>query len=291
MGIFNRFSRKNRKPYKPIVVFGIARSGTTWLAQIIASAGYELNFEALGSMNFRKKDQIPSIPIPSDYYVRAGGKNPYKKYMDLVMNCKIRNSFTQRGHINIGKSRKVIKLIRANLMIDWLQENYDFYGVFLIRNPLATINSQIEKDFFGNLQSHGPAKIYPDSVIKYFNKRQQELIRKVKTAKDRLIVNWCINTKIPLEVSSRDTLQVIRYEELVDEPKKVIKKLSEFAGFQYDFRVKRVIGKRSFTTRKETKQIKNYDPTKAWKKNFTQEEIDSAVEIVKAFNLEEYLDL
>jgi hypothetical protein len=291
MSVLNLFSKEDKDFYKPIVIFGEARSGTTWLAQIIAASGYELNFEPLGSMNFPKDYIINCNPVPSYYHISKGEKSVYKEYIDLVMNCEIKNKFTHRGNINIGKPKKVIKLIRANLMIDWIQDNYDFYGIFIIRNPLATINSQMKYNMWGHIQKLGPTKMLPERVINYFNEDQKELIKSVKMPKERLAVFWCINNKIALTFSNKKNLRIVKYEDLVKNPKKVIKDLSKFAHFPYNNKVKNAIKRKSFTTRKETEQIKNYDPTKAWKENFTQEEIDSIVEIVKAFNLEEYLDL
>jgi hypothetical protein len=289
MNIFKVFSQKLNKNYKPIVIFGEARSGTTWLAQIIAASGYELNFEGLGFLNYKNEQNLNCAKTPSYFHIRKGEHNPYKKHMDYVMSAQIRNSYVVRD--NKGKRKKVIKLIRGNLMIDWIQDNYDFYGIFIIRNPLATIDSQIKYNMWKHIQELGPIEMLPKRVIDYFNKNQKELIRSVKTPKERLAVFWCINNKIALNFSDKKNLRVIKYEELVAEPEKVIKELSKFAHFPYNNKVRRAIKKKSFTTREDTKKIKNYDPTKAWKKNFTQEEIDSIVEIVKAFDLEEYLDL
>jgi hypothetical protein len=209
--------------------------------------------------------------------------------MDYVMSAQIRNSYVARD--NKGEKKKIIKLIRASLMIDWIQDNYDFYGILIIRNPLATINSQMKYNMWGHIQKFGPTKMLPERVINYFNENQKELIKSVKTPKERLTVFWCINNKIALTFSNKKNLRIVKYEDLVKNAKKVIKDLSKFAHFPYNNEVKKAIKRKSFTTRKETEQIKNYDPTKAWKENFTQEEIDSIVEIVKAFDLEEYLDL
>jgi hypothetical protein len=275
-----------KKKYKPIVIFGEARSGSTWLAQIISASGYELNFEGFGSMNFSKDYKIPFKKVPEHFYIRKGEKNPYKNYIDLVMDCKLEDKFVYRGNINIGSPKKLIKLIRASLMIDWLQDNYDFYGIFIIRNPFATINSQFQKRFFLNLQEKGLTSKYPEKVINYFNREQQDLIYKAQTAKDRLAVQWCINNRIAIDVVDKNSIYFIKYEDLIDKSKRTIKKLSKFAKFPYTKDVKEMIYKESFTTRKNT-----IDPRTDWKKNFTQEEITSILEIVETFNLTEYVEL
>jgi hypothetical protein len=237
-------------------------------------------------MNFSKDYKIPFKKVPEHFYIRKGEKNPYKNYIDLVMDCKLEDKFVYRGNINIGSPKKLIKLIRASLMIDWLQDNYDFYGIFIIRNPFATINSQFQKRFFLNLQEKGLTSKYPEKVINYFNREQQDLIYKAQTAKDRLAVQWCINNRIAIDVVDKNSIYFIKYEDLIDKSKRTIKKLSKFAKFPYTKDVKEMIYKESFTTRKNT-----IDPRTDWKKNFTQEEITSILEIVETFNLTEYVEL
>jgi hypothetical protein len=280
-----------KKNYKPVVIFGVARSGTTWLSQIISAAGYELNFEPIGSMNFTKDYKVKYEPIPPFYYLEKQDKNNYKPYTDLIMKAEIRDKFVLRPNKQnyIGSNKKVIKLIRANLMISWLQENYDFYGVLIIRSPHATINSQIK--YHMNEGVRDLRAFYPGEVFRFFNEKQLQTIDNVKKRKDILATNWCINNFIPLKVADKRNLKIIRYEDLLETPEKTIKSLGKFAGFNFTKEVKAMIRKRSFTSRKETKKITDYNPRTAWKKDFTLEEIESVVEIVKTFNLEEYLDI
>jgi hypothetical protein len=285
------FKKPQPKTYKTIVIFGVARSGTTWLSQIISAAGYELNFEAMGSMNFADDYQTKQDPIPPFYYIKKGEKNPYKPYMDMVMNAEIRDNFVLRPKRQnyIGSKKKVVKLIRANLMIDWMQENYDFYGILLVRSPHATINSQIK--YHMNEGVKNIEEFYPDTLLNNFTTIQRNVMKKVKSRKDILAVNWCIQNSIPLKNADKKDFTIIKYEDLLENPKKVIKNLSKKAGFDFTKEVKEQFYRKSFTSRKETKKITDYNPRTSWRKNFTQEETDSVVEIVKAFNLEEYLDL
>jgi hypothetical protein len=279
------------KTYKPIVIFGVARSGTTWLSQIISTVGYELSFEPIGSMNFAEDYKVKHEPIPPFYYLEKRDKNAYKPYMDMIMSAEIRDKFVLKPDQQkyIGSNKKVIKLIRANLMIPWMQENYDFYGILIIRSPHATINSQIK--YHMNEGVLNIEDFYPKVVLNNFTPKQRNIMKKVKNRKDILAVNWCIQNSIPLKKANRHNFVILKYEDLVKNPKRVIRKLSKRVGFDFTKAVREQLYKKSFTSRKETKKIQNYNPRSFWKKNFTQEEIDSIVEIVKAFNLEEYLDL
>jgi hypothetical protein len=280
-----------KKDYKPIIVFGVARSGTTWLSQIISAAGYELNFEPMGSMNFAEDYKLKHEPIPPFYYLEKEDKNDYKSYIDMIMSTEIRDKFVLRPNRQnyIGSNKKIIKLIRANLMIPWMQKHYDFYGILLIRSPHATINSQIK--YHMNEGVKNIEEFYPKDVLQNFTSKQKELMKNVKNRKDVLAVNWCIQNYIPLQKADKDNFVILKYEDLVNNPKKVIKRLSKRVGFEFTKEVKDQLYKKSFTSRKETKKIKNYNPRTSWRKNFTKEEIDSVTEIVKAFNLENYLDL
>jgi hypothetical protein len=104
MDIFKVSFQKLSKNYKPIIVFGEARSGTTWLAQIIAASGYELNFEGLGFLNYKNEQNLNCRKTPSYFHIRKGEHNLYKKHMDYVMSAQIRNSYVVRD--NEGKQKK-----------------------------------------------------------------------------------------------------------------------------------------------------------------------------------------
>jgi hypothetical protein len=78
------------KSYKPIVVLGEGRSGTTWLSQIIAAAGYELNFEPMGHLNFTKKHNFNCDPIPYHYYLRKEKKILTKNIQTLLWVVKLK---------------------------------------------------------------------------------------------------------------------------------------------------------------------------------------------------------
>jgi hypothetical protein len=94
-----------------------------------------------------------------------------------------------------------------------------------------------------------------------------------------------------LKGADRKILIIVKYEDLVKNPKNVIRKLSKKTGFQFTKEVKEQLYKKSFMIRKETKEIRNYDPRTSWRQSFTKKETDSVTKIVREFNLEEYLDL
>jgi hypothetical protein len=132
---------------------------------------------------------------------------------------------------------------------------------------------------------------YPERVLSLFNEEQKEYMYKVNTRKEILAINYCINYSIPLRFVRFTNIKIIKYEDLFENPIKTIKMLGKFAGFKYSKSVKNAINKKSFTVRSETKKIKDYNPRLAWRKNFSDDEISNIVDIIKTFNLEEYLDI
>jgi hypothetical protein len=203
------------------------------------------------------------------------------------MSGKIRNKKVLRG--NEGLERKVIKLIHANLMVDWLQDNYDAYYIFLIRNPLAVVSSQ--EEFNMNLKLKHITDFYPKKVLNLFNKNQREIIDNIKNRKELLTVNWCIQNSIPLKFADKKKLKIIKYENLAKKPISTIKYLSNYANFKYSKEVKNSIGKKSFMSRKETLNKNNYNPLTDWKNKLTKSEVNRIIKIVTKFDLERYLDL
>lgn len=279
--MFKLFKKKPNK--KNIIIFGHGRSGTTWLAQIISASGIELNFEPL---NYSRLGIIPKISKPyNTLYLQKGDKINMEKFYDKALKGKIRTKWTQRGN-SVKAKRKVIKVIRANLMIDWVLDRYDVYPIFMIRNPFAVVVSRtIRKKGENNVNGLFENKILYDLYLHKF--------RKYKKLTDPMLVGtfqWCLQNYIPKVEGILDKVQIIQYEKLYENPNKVIKELAEKYEFDFNEDVKKMINSKSVTARKYSK-VEGYDPLTNWKKHVTEEQIKKMLEIIEDFDLMEYVSI
>lgn len=162
---------------KPLVIAGSGRSGTTWVQDVIASAnGLKTIFEPLlpvlddTAKKYADRYLTAEVEAPqlnaymdrifsgsldnvwTNYRVRPDRLKPsleqfkscskarafYRRYKNLLNNYRIYN----KGP-NDGVS---VKFIRANLMLEWLEANYDINVLFILRHPCAVIESKLRLD-------------------------------------------------------------------------------------------------------------------------------------------------
>lgn len=267
-----------------IVVFGAGRSGTTWLAQIIAAAGLELIFEPLW------KQEVPEVaewkPFPLFY--KRGDDFPWHETFSRIMSGEVRNEWIIRQ--NPGAERKVVKFIRANLMIDWILENYPVHPAFIIRNPLSVVASMQEQEWYvpekwvrSLLRAPRFAEPFFADLPGVVELAQRELSEvEAKTA------FWCIQNVVPKRLGSFRRVHMVIYEELCEDPEGLMAELAPKIDLPMTDEVCAQLHRRSFMAGKRDGEA-GYDPITAWNSVLDTAEADAVEDIVDRFQLTEYL--
>ncbi|MBB5987749.1 sulfotransferase [Sphingobium lignivorans] len=146
---------------KRVIVSGMPRSGTSWTAKALSFApGFTYYREPDNS------DHVPGAPGP-DYwnlYLKAGDDHPlYQAHMDRALSGQVATSFTMKEDqgplierlpprlrglgdrwpaLYMRKPHVLVKLIRANLTLDWLAARYpEARIVSLVRHPVGQFAS------------------------------------------------------------------------------------------------------------------------------------------------------
>jgi len=273
------------KTTKDIVVFGAGRSGTTWLAQIIASAGLEFIFEPLNPGEVAEARVMKPLPL----FCRKRDAFEWQDLFTKMMNGEIRNSWTLRA--NPGAERKVIKFIRANLLIEWILHNYDVHPVFIVRNPLSVVASIIEQGW--ELKADWVRQVLSSPRLNepFFARIPEvsEWVSRDLTDAEIKALYWCIHNHVPKSTGLYRRLHLVRYEELCQEPEEVFGRLALKIGIPLNSSTRSAFAKPSFM-RGKRQGTKGYDPRKAWRDILTPEDVAAIKNIVVAFDLAEYFD-
>jgi len=270
---------------KNIVVFGAGRSGTTWLAQIIASAGLELIFEPLNASEVAEAKVINRHPL----FCRKHEAFEWQEIISRMMRGEVRNSWTIRD--NEGAERKVVKFIRANLLAEWIIKNYDVHPVFIIRNPLAVVASIIEqgweisaewvKSVLRSPRLNGPFFSAIPEVSNWVS-------RDLSEAEVRALY-WCIHNYVPQQMGLFRKLHFVRYEELAENPEDVFGRLAPKIGIEMTEAVRAAFSRPSFMHGKRHSTT-GYDPKTAWRDTLTSADAEAVKAIIGAFGMTAYID-
>ena len=141
-------------PERTVFVAGSARSGTTWVGSVVSSMlrarpiFEPLILNSRGAFAFAHERFPAKADLRRSYqlYIRPslGPRTPYYEEVGRILAGRVRGPWVD-AEARAGLYReRVVKDIRANLYLDWIQEAWPGLRlIWVIRNPLAVIQSQV----------------------------------------------------------------------------------------------------------------------------------------------------
>ncbi|MCP4267548.1 MAG: hypothetical protein GY777_18615 [Candidatus Brocadiaceae bacterium] len=229
----------SRNHIKPIVLAGTGRSGTSWLLDILTlDYDYRSIFEPLHNI------QVPSAADFYYLYLVENDNHPaLEKYMYNVFYNHTREAWLRWMHFGISKEtpiikktmqymyslpkfkfwakNRVIKLIKGNLMLGWLQKQFDVNIVYLIRHPCAVVSSQKRMGWNVSLNRF----MEQANLIEAYLAPHLDVIKTAETDTQKLAILWCIENVVVFRQLEQLKLHASAYlyEDIVCEPERQLK--------------------------------------------------------------------
>lgn len=212
-------------PARALVVAGSARSGTTWLAEILATRlRCRLLFEP-----FRAE----RVPLAADLgygrYARPGSDDPaLADLVGRILAGRVRSRWSDRYNTVRWVRRRVVKEIRILNLLPWLADRFPSTPiVYLLRHPIPSAQSLVELGWPDRLASfldqeelmRGPLAAYASTA------------RRVAADGDplqRFVLRWCLENTVPLRTLERDRAHLVFYEHLVADPGRELIRLASY---------------------------------------------------------------
>ena len=268
-------------PCKSIVVAGTARSGTTWLGDLIASqVPCRILFE-------------PFNPeLVSDYrrfhyfqYLRPGTENPeFFAFARKVFTGDIRNRWVDRQNERIISKLRLVKEIRANLALKWLHDNFPQVPIiFMIRHPCAVVLSRMELGWATD--SDIEAFISQPQFVEDYLGPYLDLIRSAGNSEEKHAIIWSVSNIVPLKQFSPNELKVVYYENLCLNPEGELPGIFKTIGYEYSSLLADTLNRPSQTTRAGSALVVGTDKIRYWKQKLSRSQIDNILRVVQAFGL------
>jgi len=284
-------SLRNKIPIPPLIdqhdyrkslfLAGTGRSGTTWLQEIMNyDNAYRMMFEPF----YPEKVDIVSHWSPFQYLDSSNNEPKFLEPARAILSGNIRNNWVDKYNKRIISHYRIIKDIRANLMLYWIKERFSEIPIIMIlRHPCAVANSKLQANWDSNLQFYlSQEKLIGDCLKNYESK-----MRDLKSNFEQHIFSWCIENFIPLKQFNGKNLFVIFYEDLCIDPEPEIRELFSFIDKPYKKKVNHFINKPSLETSKRSAIISGNDLITSWKKNITRKQIRKALKILSEFGLDQ----
>jgi hypothetical protein len=259
-----------------VFLAGSGRSGTTWVSEILNhSNDYRLVFEPFhpGQIGvFRRKQYLRPDDRREEYLGAA----------KRVLTGGIRSSWTDRFNRKFVVRRRLIKEIRANLLLGWMHENFPGMPiVLLLRHPCAVVVSRLALGWRDNL-SDATEQV---ELVEDFLGPMEDEIRAARSAFERHVFSWCIENYVPLRQFGPGEVHLAFYENFVVHPGDEIRRLFTFLGEDFDGRAYRALRRPSPLSRRgETPSVD------AWRLSVSDSQLERAVEILGLFGLDRVYD-
>ncbi|MGE3538795.1 MAG: hypothetical protein AB7N91_15355 [Candidatus Tectimicrobiota bacterium] len=213
-------SRDRKPPMKVILVAGSGRSGTTWLGNIIAGDEWRILFEPF---NERRVPAVAGLGL-RPYFHPTAAYPQWHPVIERVLRGHITNAWTDKDRPRLKVSQSaglLIKEIRVNGMLAWLDHHFHPTIVYIIRHPCAVIASRLQLQWDTPLE----AILAQPQLMRDYLAPYEPLVRGARSAVQKHAIMWCVENLIPLTQLAHHNWICCTYEHLVLDPGQEIRRL------------------------------------------------------------------
>lgn len=147
-----------RPPSSAVLLVGSGRSGTTWIADAIVAAGrLQQIFEPLQPNAVPEARRVAGWEdgpwtLVRSRYLGPGRPHPaWNNFLDRVFRGDVRNYWTDQVRTSWFPKRYLIKMIRANLMLGFIDKAFRPPIVLVVRHPCAVVASRLRIPWQANV--------------------------------------------------------------------------------------------------------------------------------------------
>jgi Sulfotransferase family len=259
-----------------VFLAGSGRSGTTWLSEIINHRRkYRYVFEP-----FNPREVGPFGHFRTKQYLRPDDQR--EGYLDparLALTGALRDPWTDRFNGRIVARRRLIKDIRANLVLGWIRANFPGMPIILLlRHPCAVVVSRLALGWRDNLSETMEQR----ELVEDFLLPMEAEIRAARGDFERHLFLWCIDNYVPMKQLGPQDLHLTFYEDLLVRPQAELQSLFTFLGEDFDDRLYRRMRRLSPLGRKNTCR----PSLEGWRTRVSDHQLQRTMEILRLFGLD-----
>lgn len=203
-----------------IVILGSARSGTSWLSELMAlQHRYRMLFEPEHEFN-TKNGKL----ICDRYLTQTNASKAIKNYLQQVFSnrvdcdwiAQLSNRKWKRHLWPFVPKKFIVKFVRCNLAAHYFVDEFKIPTLFVIRNPYDVIASQSRVKFpwLYDLSWFRSQNELCDLLTIHFgyNLRSETQLSDF----EKLCLRWCIENSIPF-ISDAHHFELLKYETVKDD--------------------------------------------------------------------------
>lgn len=284
------------EPHTAILLAGPGRSGTTWLADVIASAsGVQQIFEPL-LFNPHVYDLADWSPPSVEtylrlYYLRPDGDYPgWHELLNRILRGRYRTYLTDTERSSFFPKRYLIKEVRANLMLGYIHDHFQPSLIYLMRHPCAVIASRMRLHWQVDLDELlGQEELVADYLSDWVGDVERARTNPVASH----AIWWAVESAVAAcNLATRPHYPVF-YERLLVEPQTQMKALLDWLDLDIHAIPLPLLERKSRTTWNDQPQPQSPELEQrlgSWRKRLNQKEQSQILDWAHRLGVSEYSD-
>jgi Sulfotransferase family len=274
-------------PEDTVMVAGSARSGTTWVADLVnAGNDHRYVFEP-----FRPDRLAVARPFGTRRYLPPEDDDPVRLAAAAdILAGRVRGRWPDQLNRAVLPRRRLVKDVWANLILGWLHRRFpEVPLVLVLRHPCAVVSSQLALAGWGwGIEPPGlPGLLGQQSLVRDHLERYRDILAAASSPFQRHLVTWCVENLVPLRQLGPGQAHVVLYERLCAEPAEEVRRLLAFLGRTDDDRVLARLGRPSVGSREHSAIVSGARLVDAWVPRVERADLEWAVEVLRRFGLDE----
>jgi hypothetical protein len=147
-----------------------------------------------------------------------GPESRHHAGIESILSGRVRSVWTDRGLSSPRYFRRVIKEIRANLLLPYICRHWPGVRiVWLVRNPVAVVSSQMIMALRYGWTFDKELEVVSDGRMDPWLSEALTALHGARSLASKLAHRWCIETMVPLRaaIHQHPTVELVSYENLL----------------------------------------------------------------------------
>ena len=259
---------------------GSGRGGTTWIAELINHADeYRFMFEP-----FTARHVPEARGFRNRQYLRPDDDDPaFVAPARAIIEGRIRNRWVDYYNHRFVARRRLIKDIRANMFLKWLDVHFPGMPiVLLLRHPLAVAASRLRHRWSNDLADF----LTQQTLMSDHLERHRHLLETVHDPFEQHVLQWCIENWIPLRQFKRGEIHLAFYEHFSVDPRDEIGRLFAFLGKPFPEKILERVERPSRMAWEAKGVVSALGDPDAWRPYVSPDEISRSLDILAQFGFD-----
>jgi sulfotransferase family protein len=259
------FGRRH-KPSDAVLLVGSGRTGTTWLSTLlVARSGLQVIFEP-ENPNWTEEVRSltgwqPTFGIRSFYLRRDISSVEWFHFWSEALSGRVRNVFTDQIRTSYFPSAYLVKMIRANLMLGYISDNFRPRIVYCIRHPCAVIASRMALGWKADVMDLLSQRELVEDLLGPW----VSLIEKERDPLGAHAVWWAVENMAAMRILATTSAARVSFETLCLRPTDEVARLRSALGMQVSGSLNQAITRPSATSFRVSPYSSTVDRLASWK--------------------------